>query len=162
MRFVQICTRRPHLRERSDAPDCLVSTAATSRWRTDRRTDRHVQRRRNTVCQDVPSAGYARPLLSEARIVQFRNRLNERYDTIANIYSSLRSCPMAGLVYTRGEVTSVTSQSLWSRYDRHLVGITRHDALMSKMANRVIQIKLNQIVLKMFIWSLTYLSYAVF
>ena len=29
-------------------------------------------------------------------------------------------------VYTRGEVTS---QSLWSRYDRRFVGITRHNAL---------------------------------
>jgi len=28
--------------------------------------------------------------------------------------------------YTQGEVTS---QSLWSRYDRHFVGITRHNAL---------------------------------
>ena len=28
--------------------------------------------------------------------------------------------------YTQGEVTS---QSLWPRYDRHFVGITRHDAL---------------------------------
>ena len=28
--------------------------------------------------------------------------------------------------YTLGEVTS---QSLWSRYDRHFVGITRHNAL---------------------------------
>jgi len=28
--------------------------------------------------------------------------------------------------YTQGEVTS---QSLWSRYDRHFVGITRHHAL---------------------------------
>jgi len=28
--------------------------------------------------------------------------------------------------YTQGEVTP---QSLWSRYDRHFVGITRYDAL---------------------------------
>jgi len=28
--------------------------------------------------------------------------------------------------YTQGEVAS---QSLWSRYDRHFVGITRHNAL---------------------------------
>ena len=28
--------------------------------------------------------------------------------------------------YTQGEVTS---QSVWSRYDRHFVGITRHNAL---------------------------------
>ena len=30
------------------------------------------------------------------------------------------------VAYTRGEVTS---QSLWSRYDRRFVGITRHNAL---------------------------------
>jgi len=28
--------------------------------------------------------------------------------------------------YTQGEMTS---QSLWSRYDRHFVGITRHNAV---------------------------------
>ena len=41
----------------------------------------------------------------------------------------------------------VTSQGLWSRYDRHFVGITRYNAL-SQMAKiyRVIQIKLNQLV----------------
>ena len=46
--------------------------------------------------------------------------------------------------YTQGEVTS---QSLWSRYGRHFVGITRYNAL-SEMANiyRLIQIKLNQLV----------------
>ena len=46
--------------------------------------------------------------------------------------------------YTQGEMTS---QSVWSRYERHFVGITRHNAL-SKMAKiwRVIQIKLNQLV----------------
>ena len=30
------------------------------------------------------------------------------------------------LAYTWGEVTS---RSLWSRYDRHFVGITQHNAL---------------------------------
>jgi len=47
-------------------------------------------------------------------------------------------------VYIQGEVTS---QSLWSRYDCHFVGITRYNAL-SSMAKiyRVIQIKLNQLV----------------
>jgi len=52
-------------------------------------------------------------------------------------YTSVRN-------YTYGEMTS---QCLWSRYDRHFVGITRHNAL-SKMAKiyRVIQIKLNQLV----------------
>jgi len=46
--------------------------------------------------------------------------------------------------YTQGEVAS---QGLWSRYDRHFWGITRHNAL-SKMAKiyRVIQIKLNELV----------------
>jgi len=46
--------------------------------------------------------------------------------------------------YTQGEVTS---QSLWSPYDHHFVGIIRHHALSYK-ANiyRVIQIKLNQLV----------------
>jgi len=41
----------------------------------------------------------------------------------------------------------VTSQSLWSRYDRHFVGVTRLSALteMEKIY-RVIQIKLNQLV----------------
>jgi len=41
----------------------------------------------------------------------------------------------------------VTPQSLWSRYERHLVGIIRYNAL-NKMAKiyRVIQIKLNQLV----------------
>jgi len=40
----------------------------------------------------------------------------------------------------------VTSQSLWSRHDRHFVGVTRYNAL-SSMARiyRVIQIKLNQL-----------------
>jgi len=47
-------------------------------------------------------------------------------------------------VVIQGEVTS---QSLWSRYDRHFVGITRY-AFSKKMAKiyRVIQIKLNQLV----------------
>jgi len=45
--------------------------------------------------------------------------------------------------YTWGEVTS---QGLWSRYDRHFVGVTRRNAL-SYNANiyRVIRIKLNQL-----------------
>ena len=39
------------------------------------------------------------------------------------------------------------SQSLWSRYDRHFVGITRYNAL-SEMVKiyRAIQMKLNQLV----------------
>jgi len=47
--------------------------------------------------------------------------------------------------YTQGKMTS---HSLWSQYDRNFVGITRHNAL-SLMAKiyRVIQIKLNQLVL---------------
>ena len=42
----------------------------------------------------------------------------------------------------------MTSHSLWSQYDRNFVGITRHNALnlMAKIY-RVIQIKLNQLVL---------------
>ena len=50
-----------------------------------------------------------------------------------------------GLIYTWWS-DDVTSQSLWSRYDRHFVGITRHDSL-SEMAKiyRVIQIELNQL-----------------
>ena len=44
-------------------------------------------------------------------------------------------------MYTEGEVTS---QSLWSRYDRHFVGITRHDAeLNGEDLSRVIRVKLN-------------------
>ena len=41
----------------------------------------------------------------------------------------------------------MTSQILWSRYDRHFVGIARYNA-SSYMATicRVIQIKLNQLV----------------
>ena len=44
--------------------------------------------------------------------------------------------------YTQGEVMS---PSLWSRYERHFVGITRYNAL-SEMAKIycVIKIKLNQ------------------
>ena len=42
----------------------------------------------------------------------------------------------------------MTSQNLWSRYDRHFVGITGHNALsymaMAKIY-RVIQVKLNQL-----------------
>jgi len=55
--------------------------------------------------------------------------------------------------YTEGDVTS---QSLWSRDDRHFVGITRYNALryMAKI-DHVIRIKLNQFK-KMDIWSLTY------
>ena len=47
-------------------------------------------------------------------------------------------------LYTQGEVTS---QSLWSRYDRHFVGITRYNAssYMAKIC-RVIQLKLNQLL----------------
>ena len=50
----------------------------------------------------------------------------------------------------------MTSQSLWSRYDRHFLGITRYTAL-SQMAKiyRVIQTKLNQFK-KMSTSSLTY------
>ena len=32
----------------------------------------------------------------------------------------------ASKLYTQGEVTS---QNLWSQYDRHFVGITRHNAV---------------------------------
>ena len=39
---------------------------------------------------------------------------------------------------------TVTSQTLWSRYDRHSVGITRRNAWGAKIY-RVIQIKLNQL-----------------
>ena len=48
------------------------------------------------------------------------------------------------ILYIEGEVTS---QSLWSRYDRQFVGITRHNALgsMAKIY-RVIQIKLKHLV----------------
>jgi len=47
-------------------------------------------------------------------------------------------------LYTLGEVTS---QSLWSRYDRHFVGTTRYNAL-SYMAKiyRVMQTKLIQLL----------------
>jgi len=57
-------------------------------------------------------------------------------------------------IYTWGELTS---QSLWSRYARHFVGITRYNVLhyMAKIY-RVIQIKSNQIALKMFMWLPTY------
>jgi len=43
----------------------------------------------------------------------------------------------------------MTSQNLWLRYDRHFVGITRYNALSSMAKSyRVIQIKLNQLVLE--------------
>jgi len=43
--------------------------------------------------------------------------------TMLNIHLLLL---LLAVAYTQGEVTS---QSLWSRYDHHFVGITRHDAL---------------------------------
>jgi len=50
----------------------------------------------------------------------------------------------APLSYTWGEVTS---QNLWPRYDRHFVGVKRHNVLGQMAKNyRVIQIKLNQLV----------------
>jgi len=56
------------------------------------------------------------------------------------------ACPLTMIfwVYAQGEVTS---QSLWSRYEPHFVGITRRNA-SSQMAKiyRVIQIKLNRLV----------------
>ena len=50
-------------------------------------------------------------------------------------------------LFTQGEMTS---QRLWSRYDRHSVGLTRCNAFryMAKIY-RVIQIKLNPLVKKM-------------
>jgi len=44
-------------------------------------------------------------------------------------------------------INSVMSQSLWSQYDRHFVGITRYNAL-TKTANiySVIKIKLKPLV----------------
>ena len=48
----------------------------------------------------------------------------------------------AGLSNKQGEVTS---QNLWSRYDRHFVSITRALSHTAKIC-RVIQIKLNQLV----------------
>ena len=50
----------------------------------------------------------------------------------------------------------MTSQSLWSLYDRHFAGITCHNALSYVVKiYGVIPIKLNQLV-KMSTWSLTY------
>jgi len=39
---------------------------------------------------------------------------------------NLKNDALATVGYTEGEVTS---QSLWSRYNRHFVGMTRHNAL---------------------------------
>ena len=63
-------------------------------------------------------------------------------ERLPSISSFIIDC--LGSLYIQGEVTS---QSLWSRYDRHFVGITRYDAL-SKMAKiyRVTEIELNQLV----------------
>ena len=41
-------------------------------------------------------------------------------------YAQMQAAEQIRLLYTQGEVTS---QSPWSRYDRHFVGITRHNAL---------------------------------
>jgi len=43
-------------------------------------------------------------------------------DDVISVYKR----PSQGDANTQGEVTS---QSLWSRYDRHFVGVTRHNAL---------------------------------
>jgi len=55
-----------------------------------------------------------------------------------------RQADRQGASITQGEVTS---QSLSSRYDRHFVGITRHNELgQTTRIYRVIRIKLNQLV----------------
>ena len=49
-----------------------------------------------------------------------------RRDRAQLISVHLRLMTSANAANTQGEVTS---QSLWSRYDRHFVGITRYNAL---------------------------------
>jgi len=50
-------------------------------------------------------------------------------------------------VVERHNYGEVMSQSLWSRYDRHFVGITLYNALSSiAKIYRVIQIKLDQLI----------------
>ena len=56
---------------------------------------------------------------------------HEQYDSTRYLFACAQSSFIQRITlsrsnYTRGEVTS---QSLWSRYDRHFVGITRHNAL---------------------------------
>ena len=73
-----------------------------------------------------------------------RGVLPTRRSASAICYDATSACLSVISRYTWSEVTS---QSPWSRYDRHCVGITRHNAL-SEMAKiyRVIQAKLNQSV----------------
>jgi len=95
-----------------------------------------------------------RPIVYSAGLRQFRYavrrscswmRVRQRVARVHRrhvIYLLLSHKQPRLLHYTQGEVTSL---SLWSRYHRHFVGITRRNAL-SKMACRVIQIKPNQLV----------------
>jgi len=54
------------------------------------------------------------------------------------------------MIYTYYTESEVTSQNLWSQYDRHVVGKTWHDVWSSVKAKIyvVIHIKLNQLVYK--------------
>ena len=65
----------------------------------------------------------------------------QRYNEVQHKRKMLLKSAVA---YTQGKVTS---QTLWSQYDGHFVGITRHNAF-SEMAKicRFIQIKLNHFV----------------
>ena len=73
-----------------------------------------------------PRSAYQAAIVTRRRVMQCHSCRDERVTRQGHRVVDDAAKRRRIVAYTQDEVTP---QSLWSRYDRHFVGITRHNAL---------------------------------